>query len=420
MRRQNETQTTNVVLLLIGVLLLVAGPVFAQELINGELSSEEAQSASEKIPDASSSPNAALRDPFPFTRSNHLRQDDPDYNQKYPLWIPATEVVATNGLLWAFDRYVADDSFSHISMRTVRNNFSNGWTWDTDDFPTNFSLHPYLGSAYFNCGRSNGYNFYESSAFSFGGSLMWELFMENTKPSYNDLINTTVSGIFLGEVEYRLSSKFLDDRKSGGQRILREVVATIIDPERGFNRLVQGKMFRVVQQEVYQKESLHLTVGIGARRTNRASGLGFESIKAGVLNFNIVYGDPYEVRSRKPFDYFKIRADLTSGDLTHIAHNVTGDGFLFGRNTNNGTLIGAFQHYDYWNTESFEDFIDQRQQMPSRSKNLGYAFILGGRRWRGIGLHQLREPEDGIERTAQLMAHAGKEFRFRKVGLFRQ
>jgi hypothetical protein len=48
------------------------------------------------------------------------------------------------------------------------------------------------------------------------------------------------------------------------------------------------------------------------------------------------------------------------------------------------------------------------------------AFLLGGRRRRGIGLHQLGEAEDRIERAAQLMAHAGKEIRFREVGFFRR
>ena len=45
--------------------------------------------------------------------------------------------------------------------------------------------------------------------------------------------------------------------------------------------------------------------------------------------------------------------------------------------------------------------------------------LLGGRRRRRAGLHQLREAEDRVERRAQLVAHAGQEIRFREVGLFR-
>ena len=45
--------------------------------------------------------------------------------------------------------------------------------------------------------------------------------------------------------------------------------------------------------------------------------------------------------------------------------------------------------------------------------------------WEGVGggavgLHQLGEAEDRIERAAQLMAHAGKEIRFREVGFLRR
>ena len=42
------------------------------------------------------------------------------------------------------------------------------------------------------------------------------------------------------------------------------------------------------------------------------------------------------------------------------------------------------------------------------------------RRRRGVGLHELGETEDRIERRAQLMAHAGKEIRFREIGFFRR
>src|ERR1039458_7370876 len=57
--------------------------------------------------------------------------------------------------------------------------------------------------------------------------------------------------------------------------------------------------------------------------------------------------------------------------------------------------------------------------MPSRLKNLGNAFLLRVRRQRGGQLHQLRETEDRIERATKLMAHAGKEIRFREVGFLR-
>jgi Domain of unknown function (DUF3943) len=286
-----------------------------------------------------------------------LKDDDPQYNKKYPAILPILEVPLTNGLVWSFDRYVSNASYSHISSHSIDRNFSQGFVWDTDDFPTNFSLHPYLGSAYFNCARSNGYNFYQSAPFAFGGSLMWELFMETTRPSYNDLVNTTVSGIFLGEVLYRLSSNILDDRSSGGERFGRELAATLIDPVRGFNRLMQGKMFQVNSEEVYQKEPIDLTLAFGAQKTSR-NDFGSGGLTKALLNLNITYGDPFEIRSRKPFDYFHLRGEFASGDMKSAVKSAIGDAYLFGSNGfgsgNFRMLIGGFQHYDYWNVDSFQ------------------------------------------------------------------
>jgi len=65
-----------------------------------------------------------------------------------------------------------------------------------------------------------------------------------------------------------------------------------------------------------------------------------------------------------------------------------------------------------------EDFVDQVQQVPAGLENLVDAALLEGvgcgRRNRSVG--QSRESRRGG--VAQLVAHAGKEFRFREVGLF--
>ena len=297
------------------------------------------------------------KDTLPLPHQNYLRNDDPAFNRKYSVFIPISEVIGVNGLIWSFDRFVAKDSFAYINGETIKNNFKNGWVWDTDDFPTNFSLHPYTGSLYFNAARSNGYSFLESAPFALGGSLMWEYFMENTQPSYNDLINTTVTGIFLGEVLYRLSSSVLDDRKTGGARVGREIIATIIDPVRGFNRLLQGKMTRVVDQEVYEKEPLHLSVKAGALMRNDGMSLT-TTTTAPMLSFDFTYGDPYEIRFRKPYDFFRLQMDFSFGNPNNIVNNVIGEGLLFGGNADSSRktkmLLGGFQFYDYWNTDSFE------------------------------------------------------------------
>jgi hypothetical protein len=153
-------------------------------------------------------------------------------------------VAAANIFIWSFDRYGSNADFAKISPATWKYNLQKGWEWDVDRFGINFIGHPYSGTISFNAGRSNGYNYFQSFAFAVGGSLMWEYFGENTRPSYNDIVNTPVNGAFSGEILYRLSSNILDDRTKGMQRFSRELLAGLIDPMRGVNRLLQGKSFR--------------------------------------------------------------------------------------------------------------------------------------------------------------------------------
>ena len=87
-------------------------------------------------------------------------------------------------------------------------------------------------------------NFWQSAPFAAGGSLMWEFFMENEPPSINDMLATTFGGIELGEITYRLSDLFIDNRSSGAERVGREVLAGILSPVRAFNRIISGEAWR--------------------------------------------------------------------------------------------------------------------------------------------------------------------------------
>jgi len=280
-----------------------------------------------------------------------LLNDDSVLNIRYPIWIPAAQVVAANAFVWAIDRYILNADYARISTGTWNENLKKGWEWDNDRFGINFVGHPYSGTLSFNAGRANGYNYFQSFAFSFGGSLMWEYLGENTQPSYNDIINTPVSGAFLGEVLYRLSSNILDDRTKGFQRFSREVAAGLINPVRGLNRLIQGKSFRKTNKEVYQKEPLNISVYGGLRLVND----GANSNQMANVQFD--YGNPFEKRKRKAFDFFKLRADFNFGVGRKILDNVTGYGILFGKNKQIGKLamlVGGFQYYDYWDNKTFE------------------------------------------------------------------
>jgi hypothetical protein len=287
-----------------------------------------------------------------------LLDDDKEYNKRYPLWIPTVEVLGTLTLTWAMDRFILNADYARTGFNTWKYNINTGWEWDTDRFGINFIGHPYSGSLTFNAGRANGYNYWQSFGFSVGGSLLWEYFGENTKPSYNDIINTPVNGAFLGEVLYRLSSNILDDRTRGAERVFREIAAGVVDPMREFNRLVQGKAFRRTNKEVYEKEPLNISLYAGVREiTDDPYNMFGHGTYSGIINAQFDYGNPFELRKRKPFDFFKLRVDLNFGVGRKYLDNILGYGILFGTNKQAGKmafLIGGFQYYDYWDNSKFE------------------------------------------------------------------
>ena len=337
--------------LVIPFLLFVATAIARQ---GSDSSARIADTIKTSVADTIKNPPAAGTSSNPHLSYGQLADDDPVYNPKYPWWKPALGVVGTNVFSWAVSRYLYKYDWARISPTTWKNNLKHGWEWDNDRFGINFIGHPHSGNTYFNEARSMGYSYWGSFPFAVGGSLMWEYFGENSKPSINDIINTPVSGAFLGEVLYRVSSNILDDHTRGGERVLREIIAGLVNPPRGLNRLTQGKMFRVTPKEVYQKEPLNITLTAGMHKVNENNHFGTGGTNA-ILNLQLDYGDPFEIRHRKPFDVFRLRVESRYGDEKKIIDNVLGYGFLFGKNSNKGNhLFGLFQYFDYWNNKIFE------------------------------------------------------------------
>ncbi len=278
------------------------------------------------------------------------------YNPKHPVWIPISEVVGLNLGLGAFNAYVSKSGYAKISFKTIQKNFQTGAVWDTDHFITNFFAHPYHGNLYFNTARSSGYNFWESTPYAFGGSLMWELFMENEPPSTNDLINTTVSGIFLGETLYRLSSLVIDESKRGFPRVVSEVLAGLLNPARGFNRLIYGDVWRVTKEQVYDIQPLVIGLSYGVNHVSNGTNY-FEGVSNGVIDLDMVYGNPFRVFDRKPFDFFRIRSTFNIGAGQPPIGTITAYGILWGKNfteKKQDVLAGIFQHYDFFDNNTYK------------------------------------------------------------------
>ncbi len=222
--------------------------------------------------------------------------------------LPAVEVIGINMGVWFYNKYLTREGWSDIGFNTMKQNLKTGFQWDNDGFLMNQFAHPYHGSQYYNAARSNGLSFWESALYPYGGSLMWELFMENQAPSYNDFVNTPVSGILIGEVTYRISDLIIDESKTGIGRILTEAAALIVNPTRGFNRLIKGEMWRISEKKINPRFSLSLSGG--------SNTIFFGNKKEAKKTFALArvtftYGDLMKTEDHKnPFDYFALRSEL--------------------------------------------------------------------------------------------------------------
>jgi hypothetical protein len=311
------------------------------------------------VPNKSSSADTiitSLTDTMKYNMYGDLRNDNPLYNPKASIGITALRVTMTNVTTLFIDRYILKYDYSRVGFNSWKHNIQTGWEWDRDRFGMNYFLHPFSGGMYFNAARSNGYSYFESVPFAFLGSLEWEYFGENTLPSYNDFINTPVNGAFLGEILYRIGSTILDDQATGADRFFREMAVAIITPTRFLSRLTNGNLTRLAPEDVYQKEPLNITLSSGYHRVNEGTRIeeGSNSLN---FNLNLDYGNPFEKRSRKPFDYFRLRTDLDFGVGRKLIDNVTGYGLLTGSNVQTGnleTLVGIFQHMNYFDNKTFE------------------------------------------------------------------
>lgn len=228
------------------------------------------------------------------------------YKKKKHFWRAAGETAGLNIGLWAFDRYALNGHYARISWNTIKANFKNGFDWDNDHLSTNMFAHPYHGSLYFNAGRANGFNFWQSELFALGGSAMWEMFMESEYPSKNDIIATPIGGAALGEVFYRTSDLVLDDRASGGERFGREALSFLLSPMRGLTRILTGEAWEKKPSagREFENPSYQLDVSLGTRLLTSHD--NERLIKAGAsARINLEYGDRY-ASSKKPYDYFSL------------------------------------------------------------------------------------------------------------------
>lgn len=322
---------------------------------------------------------------WPALKPRNYTNDSTLFTPRKP-WAAAATTFGTNIGVWGFNRFIMNEDFAQINGKTIKSNFKTGPVWDVDKFSTNLFAHPYHGSLYFNAARSNGMNFWQSIPFTLGGSLMWEFFLETEPPSINDMLATTFGGIELGEVTYRLSDIFIDNRTSGIERIGREVLVGLLSPMRGINRLItsESRKYSPVKGRTFPTVPIRFIVATGPRflADQDKSTEGSVSMN---LSFDINYGNPFDDEYYSPYEWFRFHlgADLFSSQP--IITQVNAVGALWGTNIwerqSRSLMFGVFQHFDYYDSELRKN--SSREIAPYRISEAAAA---------GIGLIYYREP----------------------------
>lgn len=111
--------------------------------------------------------------------------------------------------------------------------------FDNNEFPINFTLHPWSGAAYYSAARTNGVSVAGSAGYALGATLAWEYGIEfREKVSLNDLIFTPLPGITLGEFFSRLA--LYVNRPARPASTAQRVAGALFGPLQAFADLFDG------------------------------------------------------------------------------------------------------------------------------------------------------------------------------------
>ncbi len=292
-------------------------------------------------------------------------------------WQAAGGILAVNGLTWFYNWHVQRWAWANVGTRSWWENLNGGFAWDDDAFGANQLAHPYHGGLYFNSARASGYDFWGATPFVAAGSLSWELFTENVRPSINDLINTTLGGIAMGEVAYRMSSLLSGPNSRAATR---QLSALVVNPISRAQSLVHDRSREVAPAAPRTRSTL---LAVGQRRGVGASPDGVTTSHP-FVGLTFYYGSVFDEQISRPYDAFEFSLHLSPNEHVVLTHaSVSG---LLARSTltqsaSSQLLLGLFQHYDY------DDLPLTKSSSQSVSGALLYRGALSRRIQVDLGLH---------------------------------
>jgi uncharacterized protein DUF3943 len=269
--------------------------------------------------------------------------------------IPALEILGFEALLNRTDRLIYGGTDYNVSLNSIHHNLNHGWVVDNDPYAINQFGHPYQGSIYHTLARSAGLNYWESAAYTFAGSALWEIAGETTPPSRNDQIASGIAGSFLGESLFRMANLIIENAE-GAPRFWRELAAAAVSPATGFNRLAFGDRFKMNFASHHPAYYSRLQVGVSGATQNFPGTSQQVKRTEALADFSMDYGLPgkpgYDYT--RPFDYFSFQ--VTASSANHL-ENIMTRGLLFGKSYEAGRsyrgVWGLYGSYDYIAPQSF-------------------------------------------------------------------
>ena len=278
----------------------------------------------------------------------------PQWGTEKSYLIPALEIVGFDVLLNLFDRAYYGCCDYDVDFSSIKRNLHRGWNEDRDEFTVNQLGHPYQGSIYHGFARASGLNYWQGLAYTFVGSLFWEIAGETTPPSRNDQISTGIGGSFLGEALFRMSNFWLEQGR--GSRFWREVVAAAISPPVGFNRLAFDQRFDGIFPSKDPEYYSRMHFGLVSATQDRREGSGEIDRHEGIVDVALDYGLPGKsgYTYDRPFDYFTFQAAAS----TAIGfESVSTYGLLLGKSYDLGKyyrgIWGLYGGYSYMAPQIF-------------------------------------------------------------------
>lgn len=241
---------------------------------------------------------------------------------------------------------------ARVGFKSWWRNLRHGFEWDVNPWGVNQMGHPYQGSNYFTSGRAHGLSFWESTPVAAFGSATWEFLAENNRASLNDLINTTLGGIALGEMMHRVGWLIRDPTLTGKARTTKEILAMAIDPMGGLQRMTSGDAKRISEKPVALIPSSVRTQGAVGMMWQGRNVRQARSTARPFLNIDLDYGDVRTGRSRVPFGAFTL--DFTTGGGSAVSQaNLRGR--FFGRplGEDGQGQFTVFQTFDYMTNKAY-------------------------------------------------------------------